>query len=344
MTDLPETFVPGFHDEAKVRKMKYKKFGNTGLQVSVLSLGTGGFCAQYGDYSLEECKATVLEALKSGINYIDTAPWYGHGVSETILGKCLEGIPRKAYYLATKVCRYEKDPKEMFDFSAQKTKESINTSLKRLGVDYIDVLQVHDIEFAPSLDMVLNETLPTVEQAVKDGKAKFIGVTGYPVSTLAECIKRSTVKIDSILAYTRLSLVDQTLKQYLPFFQSKNLGIINAAAHCMGLLSDIGPPEWHPATTKIMEACAEARNYCKEQNVAIGKLALYFCLQQPDVHTNLVGMNRTDLVKCNLEVLYAGLSDKEKSAMEHIQKIFGKLTTTHWEGIEIERYKAAISK
>lgn len=167
---------------------------------------------------MEECKKTVDTALRSGINYIDTAPWYGHGTSEEILGECLKNIPRESYYIATKVGRYEKDPKLMFDFSAEKTRESIETSLKRMKLDYIDVIQVHDIEFAPSLDIVINETLPVLEKAVKDGKAKFIGITGYPVHTLKECVERSSVKINTILSYTRLTLIDDTLNEFLPFF------------------------------------------------------------------------------------------------------------------------------
>lgn len=133
--------------------------------------------------------------------------------------KCLEGIPRQAYYLATKVGRYEADPKLMIDFSAKKTRSSIDKSLERLGVDYIDVIQVHDVEFAKSLDVIINETLPVLAETVKLGKAKFIGVTGYPVSTLNNCIKLSKTKIDMVLSYSRLSLIDSTLKEYLPYFE-----------------------------------------------------------------------------------------------------------------------------
>lgn len=170
------------------------------------------------DYSLEECKKTVHAALKAGVNYIDTAPWYGHGTSEEILGECLKDVPREAYYIATKVGRYEKDPKLMFDFSAEKTRESIDLSLKRLKVDYIDVIQVHDIEFAPSLDVIINETLPVLQEACRNGKAKYIGITGYPVHTLKECIEKSNIKLDMVLSYTRLTLIDRTLNEYVPFF------------------------------------------------------------------------------------------------------------------------------
>ncbi|KAK4880367.1 hypothetical protein RN001_008513 [Aquatica leii] len=328
---LPETFVPGFHDEAQVRKMKYNVFGGTGLMVSQLSIGTGGFCFLYGDYTVEQCRETLHKAVKAGVNFIDTAPYYGYGVSEEVLGQCLKGIPREAYYLATKVGRYEADPKVMFDFSAEKTRNSIDTSLKRLGVDYVD-----------SLDTVINETLPVLEEAVKNGKAKFIGVTGYPVSTLSKCINESKVKIDTVLSYTRLSLLDSALRDYLCDFQSKNLGIINAAGHCLGLLTNGGPQPWHPATEKIKSVCAEAQEYCKSQQVELAKLAMHYCFQQPGPHTNLVGMNSVHLVDSNLDVLYNGLNKKEEEVLKYVQaNIFNKLDKGDWE-IEIEKYKQTL--
>lgn len=121
--------------------------------------------------------------------------------------------------MATKVGRYEKDLKNMFDFSAEKTLESVNLSLKRMKLDYLDVVQIHDIEFAPSLDMVLNETLPTLEKIRKSGKIRFLGVTGYPVSKLAECVEKSTIRLDMVLSYCRLSLIDRTFAQYIPMFE-----------------------------------------------------------------------------------------------------------------------------
>ncbi|KAF5287953.1 hypothetical protein FQA39_LY15591 [Lamprigera yunnana] len=260
---LPPTFVSGFHDETQIKKMKYNVFGRTGLVISHLSLGTGGFCLQYGDYSIQQCKETLHKAIKAGINFIDTAPWYGHGVSEEVLGKCLEGIPRRAYYIATKVGRYEADPKLMFNFSADKTRESIDTSLKRLGIDYIDLIQAHDIEFAKSLDIIIDETLPVLNESVKNGKAKYIGITGYPVSTLSKCLNNSKIPIDSVLSYSRLSLLNSTLNEYLSDFRLKNLGIVNAAGHCMGLLTNTGPQPWHPAPQSIKDICKEARVYCQ---------------------------------------------------------------------------------
>ena len=84
---------------------------------------------------------------------------------------------------------------------------------------YVPLNQIHDIEFAPSLDYVLKETLPVLEEAVKSGKAKFIGITGYPLSTLATCVERSQIPIDIVLTYSRFSFIDDSLMEFLPYFK-----------------------------------------------------------------------------------------------------------------------------
>lgn len=344
LSSLPETFVPGFHDEAVVRRMPYAPLGSTGLNVSRISLGTAGFSYFYGDFDIEECKKTVHEAIKNGVNYIDTAPWYGHGESERILGLCLEGIPRKAYYLATKCCRYEKDPKLMFDFTAERTRKSIEESLSRLKLDYVDLLQCHDVEYAPSIDMVLNETLPAVQEIVDSGKAKYIGVTGYPVNILKELVEKAPVPIDTVLSYSRYTMIDNTLSEYFPFFESRNMGVINAAVTAMGLLTNNGPPIWHSATSDIKETCQEAADHCKQNGIELGKLAVYDGLQQNEPHTLLIGMNSRTLLDYNLDVLRKGLTEKEEQAYQEVKKILSKLPAqSHWENIELEKYRRKIA-
>ena len=126
----------------------------------------------------QESIDTVVYAIKHGINLIDTAPWYGHGKAETVLGEALKQIPREAYILNTKVGRYLPEPEEMFDFSSERVTKSVDESLARLGVDYIDVIQVHDPEFAPFTQIIVEETLPALVELQKQGKVKMIGMTG----------------------------------------------------------------------------------------------------------------------------------------------------------------------
>ncbi|KAI1286314.1 L-galactose dehydrogenase [Halotydeus destructor] len=162
------TFVDGFHNASDVLKVNYSRLGSTDLQVSRLSLG----CAQISQgvefdsdsvpvRGHEEAEETLIEAIKRGINYLDTSPFYGAGSSELVLGHVLKKVPRQAFYIATKVCRTANCD---FDFSFENTIKMVNDSLRKLGVDYIDVIQVHDCEFADSVDDIVKGALPALDR------------------------------------------------------------------------------------------------------------------------------------------------------------------------------------
>jgi len=101
--------------------MEIVELGKTGLKVQKLALGAAEFGECYGGVTTEDCQATLNKALENGPLYIDTAPWYGQGKSEAMLGKFLPDIPRDKFVIATKVARYETDPKKMFDFTHDRT-------------------------------------------------------------------------------------------------------------------------------------------------------------------------------------------------------------------------------
>lgn len=332
MKSLPATYVEGFHDREAVEAMEYRTLGKTGLKISKLSLGGGPFGNIYGTCDENEVIELVRQAIKQGINYLDTGPWYGQGRSETLLGKALKGIPRQAYYIATKVGRYELDYERMFDFSIEKTRKSFKNSLELLGVDYVDVIQVHDIEFAPSLDIIVSQTLPELSRQVSMGKAKFIGITGYPVSILKECIERSNIDISTVLSYARYTPMDDTLLQYIPFFKEHNIGVINAALTCMGILTNRGPPDWHPASNEAKKQCSEAARCCKDHDVELARLGIYYSMECNDVSTNLVGMMNLKELNMNLDLARNGISDDEKILLKEIQeKYLSKVKGQHWE-------------
>ena len=210
------------------------------MTLSVLGMGGSGFGSVYGRYNEQDAIEAVHHAIDRGINYFDTAYWYGQGTSENFLGKALKGIARNKFYIASKVGRYERDIPNMFDFSAEKVTRSAEESLKRLQLDYVDIFQVHDVEFAPSPEMIINETLPAVEELKKRGLCRYIGITGYPLGPLKEIVERSHVKIDSVLSYCRLTLNDSSLQNEFAFFKSKGVPIINASPVSMGLLTPAG--------------------------------------------------------------------------------------------------------
>lgn len=263
--------------------MKYRKLGKTNFDVSCLSFGASSLGSVFRPIDESEGIRTVHAALDAGINYIDTSPYYGLTRSETVLGKAFREIPRDRFFLATKVGRYGDD---VFDFSARRVTSSVDESLRRMNVDYIDVIQCHDIEYG-DLDQVVEETIPALRKVQEQGKVAFIGITGLPLSIFEYVMDR--VEVDTILSYCHCSLNDISLKHLIPYLEERKAGIISASPLSMGLLTRRGPPSWHPADKKIIEACARAAAFCEEKGVDIAKLALQYSLSKESIHTTLVG-------------------------------------------------------
>jgi len=343
-TSKPATYTEGFHSD-DWQRMPYRALGNTGLQVSALSFGASSLGSVFRATNEAESFQVVEHAVKSGINVVDTAPWYGHGKSETVLGKILPSLPRSSYYLTTKVGRYLPEVDQMFDFRAERVIRSVDESLARLNLDYVDVIQVHDMEFAPSLDIIINETLPALQKVKDSGKAKFIGITGYPLDNFRTVIERSQVKIDTVLTYCRGSMNDNALKDWMPYFKERGVGVINASPISMGLLSHRGPPAWHPAKSNIKEACAQAAKYCEEQGVDISRLGLRFTLDHEDYPTTLVSTASLENLKKNLQCVYNPLTEQEKTVLQEVMDRYMRpLNNDHWEGEELREYKKNLAE
>lgn len=333
---LPATYVEGFHDKEAVLQMKYHDLGNTGLKLSHLSFGCGPLGGVYGEFFEEEAIETVREAIRKGVNYFDTAPAYGQGVSETVLGKALAGVPRQAYYISTKVSRYGKEWSNMFDRSEKRIRSEFEKSLQLLGVDYVDILYVHDIEFG-SLDDVLKNAIPAVAKLIKEKKACHLGISGYPLSVLKEAVEKSHIPIEVVLSYSRDLIFDNTLQEYIPFFKSKGIGVINAALTGMGILTTEGPPAWHPADPELKELCMKAAKYAEEKGVQLGKLSVSYSLHQPGSDSYLVGIKNRTQLRQNLCV--RSFPEGYKKVIQDLKETyFNSDVNLHWEGKEIVQY------
>jgi len=265
--------------------MQYKTLGNTDLKLSQLSYGASPLGSVFRNISEREGIRTVHTALDLGINYIDVSPYYGMTVAETVLGKALKSVPRDKYLLSTKAGRYGSDFTD-FDFSAKRIRSSLNESFKRLGVDYVDVLYLHDIEFG-SLEQVFSESLPCLQALKKEGKIRHFGVTGYPIKIFAETINK--FDIDCILSYCRFGLHDTSLASLMPALDKAGVGIINASPTGMGLLTQRGAPDWHPGSESLLKASAKAVELCNGEGVDITEVALQFAINHPSVVSTLVG-------------------------------------------------------
>lgn len=354
--ELPATFVEGFHDAAVVAQMPYRRFGRSGRLVSQLSLGASSFGNVYGTVQAEaDCHAVTLAALKAGVNLIDTAPWYGHGLSEEVLGRALKGVPRAAYYLSTKVCRYRPGTLEMFDFTYERTIASVHESLARLQLDYIDVIQIHDPEFAPSLDLVLAEVVPALRQLQLAGKVRYIGITGYPLEALKYLAEHcpAGVEFESCLSYCRYNLHDTGLVDAgtLALLTKLGLGVVNGSPYSMGLLVARGPPAWHPAKAELKARCAAAAAAAAARGQDIAHLALAFCLLQPDIVTTMTSTTSVKRLQDDIDMVTRrahcmhgeGLAAAQAAIAELRREFFSgpefeARQLAHWEGEEPAKY------
>jgi L-galactose dehydrogenase len=303
--------------------MQYRTLGKTGLKVSALAYGGSSLGSVFHDIDESEGIRSVHVALDHGINFIDTAPFYGLTKAETVLGKALKEIRRDRFLLATKVARFGYK-QENFDFSGARALSSIDESLRRLNIDHIDLIQVHDMEFG-DLDQIVNETLPALRQAQKQGKVRFVGITGLPFKTLNHVLVRA--EVDCIQSYCHYCLNDTALADHLPALQKLNVGIINSAPLAMRLLSNEGPPQWHPAPEALRAKCAEAAAHCRQRGADIAKLALQFSLANPAIHTNVVGTASPARILENLKQIADPL---DETLLREVQTILRPVHNLTW--------------
>lgn len=286
--------------------MEYRELGKTGLRVSNLSFGASSLGSVFHETREQESIEAVFAAIEGGINLIDVSPYYGHYKAETVLGKALRQIPRGKYVLSTKVGRYGKDGVNTWDYSAQRATDSVYESMERLGVDYIDIINVHDIEFQASLpgglQKVCDETLPALVALREKGVVGHVGITDLQLRNLRWVIEHCEEgTVESVLNFCHYCLNDDELLDYLPFFEERGIGVINASPLSMGLLSSRGVPDWHPAPRPLVEACAKAAAWCNEQGYPIEKLAVQFSVANPRIAGTLFSSANPVNVRRNIE-------------------------------------------
>ena len=313
--------------------MIYNELGKTGLRVSNLSLGASSLGGVFHDIREAEGIRAVHVAVDNGINFIDVSPYYGHLKAEMVLGKALREIPRERYFLSTKVGRYGKDGVNTWDYSAQRATDSVYESMERLGVDYIDLINVHDIEFQASLpgglQKVVDETLPALVELRRKGVVGHVGITDLQLENLKWVVEHCEEgTVESILNFCHYSLNDTMLADYLGFFEQHGVGVINASPLSMGLLSQRGTPDWHPAPKDLKDACAKAAAFCQQQGYPIEKLAIQFSTSMnPRIATTLFSSANPDNVLKNIGYVNEPMDEQ---LVKEVQTIIGDQMFVRW--------------
>lgn len=255
--------------------MERRPLGNTGLELTVLGFGASSIGQEFRRVDLNEALDSVRAALDCGVNYIDTAAYYGRGMSEILLGRILPELPRESFVLSSKLGRYAP---QHFDFSARRVRESVDISLERMRLDYIDMMFCHDIEFV-DLRQIVEETLPELAQLKAEGKVRWIGVSGYPMKMFKYILERSP--IDVLLTYNHYTLQNDMALQLVPLCEQRGVGLINAAPFSARLLTSSPLPPWHKAPEEVRRVAAAAAEFCQRQGTDIAKLALQFSVAHP---------------------------------------------------------------
>ncbi len=301
--------------------MLYRELGRTGLSLPVIGFGASSLGQEFRSIDLNEAMRSVHVALDCGINFIDTSPFYGRGMSEVLLGVALRGVPRNRYLLGTKLGRYTSTH---FDFSARRVVESVDTSLLRMGVEHLDICLCHDIEFV-DMSQIVEETLPALRQVQQQGKVRFVGVSGYPMKMFRYVLDRTT--LDVVLSYNHYTLQNTMFADLAPYLKQKGVGMMNAAPFSARLLTTGPLPAWHKATPEVRATARRAAEHCQAQGVDIAQLAVQFSVRNPDMTTCVTGTANPARVK-----QWAEWSDQpiDEKLLAEVQEILKPIHNWHY--------------
>ena len=311
--------------------MEYRKLGSSNLNVSVIGFGAWGiggapFWSSEGDNMSVK---SIQKAFDMGVNFFDTAPVYGFGLSERLIGKALKPM-RDKIILATKCgLRWEKE--QLGSISKLATRESIleeiDQSLQRLDTDYIDLYQVH----WPDGKTPHEETMETLLEIQKQGKIRHIGVSNYSVAQMQECLKIGPL----VSLQPEYSLLQRSIeKEAVPFCLIHDIGIIAYSPLASGVLTgkydrDTKFKDWRSkgiigqftgeAFVKNIEKVERFKVIAESQGKTCVQMAVNWVIHQPAVASALVGVKNDRQVEENLKSVGW---QPEVSVRDQINKIF----------------------
>ena len=306
--------------------MEHRKLGKTDLSLPVVGFGASSLGQEFRPVKIEEALASVRTALDLGMDFIDTSPFYGRGMSEVLLGIALREVPRDCYTLCTKLGRYDL---AHFDFSAKRVAESVDVSLHRLGVDYLDILLCHDIEFVP-MQQIVDETLPAMQKVRDQGKVRYLGFSGYPQKIFRFVIEQR--EVDCVLNYNQYTLQNTRFaEETVPWLKERGVGVMNAGPFSARLLTNAPLPVWLKEPEEVKVAARRAAAICAERGVDIAQLALQFSIAHPDLSTTIAGSANPKNIAKWAQWASAPMDDK---LLEEVRAVFAPVKNIgHVEGL-----------
>ncbi|WP_053383231.1 aldo/keto reductase [Leucobacter celer] len=284
--------------------MEYRPLGDTGLEVSAISFGTAPLGQLFGPVPFERARDAVFAAVDLGMNLVDTSSYYGD--AEDRLGRIIGDLPDDVL-IATKGGRLGWDT---FDFSPAGIRAGLEASLARLGRDYVDIFQLHDIDFVP-LGPVLHDAYAELLQLREEGKCRFIGMTGYSLPTTRRVLLETDV--DVVLNYSHGTLLDNSLSDELaPIARERGTGLINAAAVSLGILTPgVLRMEQHNIASDISLHAAQSMARTAERHGAdIAFVANQYALQRVQSDTTVIGSTSIDHLTAAVSALTTPIDEE----------------------------------
>jgi len=299
--------------------MEYRQLGRSDLKVSVVSLG----CwihgkAQWHDVKDEESIAAIRTALDCGVNFLDTAEWYGGGHSEQVVGQALAGVPRHKVIVATKVAPTHLKRDDVF--------AACERSLKHLNTDYIDLYQIH----WPNENTPIEETMGALLELQQQGKIRVIGVSNFDDRQMAECLEYG--RIESLQPPYSLFWRHVEAKT-LPFCRQHDIGVIAYSPMAQGLLTgkfrrDTEFPEDDIRRSNVLfrgetyqtalEALEAIKPIAQARGKTLGQTAVNWVLRQPGITAAIVGGRNPQQVQENVGAADWSLTDEEVAALSKL--------------------------
>ncbi len=294
--------------------MRYRKLGTWGLKISEIGLGSW---LTYGGYVEEEkAIACIHRAFELGVNFFDTANVYRRGAAEEVTGRALKDFRRDDYVLATKVYFPMGEGPNDRGLSRKHIMEQCHASLRRLGVDYVDLYQCH----RPDPNTPLEETLRALDDLVSQGKALYVGVSMWSAELLDEARRvQSKLNLDPIVSnQPEYSMLTRDIeKDVLPVSKQLGIGQVVYSPIAQGVLAGKykpgeRPPEGTRAATKdadfmerfmrddLLEAVQQLRPIADELGITMAQLAVAWVLREPGVSSAIVGASRPEQVDENV--------------------------------------------
>lgn len=297
-------------------RLETRAIGTTGLEVTTLGMGGAGLAGMYTSYVEAEAAATVRAAYDAGIRFFDTAPQYGFGRSEIVVGSVLRELNRESFVLSTKVGRVLVDAPEregtdfgafadlpptfqQLDYSRDGILRSFEESLERLGLDRVDILLIHDpspADWDEIKDVIVNEAYPAVEELRRQGVVRAIGAGLNDNDKFLYMAERGDY--DCVLIALRYNLIDHSaLDELLPLCERRNIGVYHGGPYSSGILasdpnveSEVGTRHWYgKAPPEVIEKAKRLKAVCDRHDVPLKAAALQFGLAHPAVVSTIPG-------------------------------------------------------